>query len=214
MRFSFLAVALVLGATSATAQTQKPTPLTKPTPQVKAPQVKPNSGKPTKQGMLPSNLPGARNANTTNQNLVVGGSDDCNTPDAISGVGAFVFDQSAATTGADGQNEYSCYAFGSSTVDSDVWFEWTAPSNDLFTVQTCNLTSTDTKIAAYPGGGCPAIGTSIACNDDLCGFQSSIQFPGTAGSTYMLQIGTFPGALAGSGTFDISAFVPASISAR
>ena len=103
MRFAFLAVTLVLGATTATAQSQKPTPLVKPTPQVKVPQVKGQKGKPTKQGMLPSNLPGARNANTTSQNAVVGGSDDCNTPDAISGVGAFAFDQSAATTGADGQ---------------------------------------------------------------------------------------------------------------
>jgi hypothetical protein len=209
MRFSFLAIALVLGATSATAQTQKPTPRTKPAPQVKTTQVKTPLGKPTKQGMVPSNVPGARNANTTNQNVVVGGSDDCNTPDAISGVGAFVFDQTAATTGAEGQNEYICYDFGSSVVDNDVWFDWTAPSNDTFTIQTCNLTSTDTKIAAYPGGACPAIGTSIACNDDTCGFQSSIQFAGTAGATYMLQIGTFPGAIGGSGTFDISAFVPA-----
>ncbi|MCH2105310.1 MAG: hypothetical protein MK291_01560 [Planctomycetes bacterium] len=209
MRFSFLALVLAIGATSATAQTQKPAPLTKPAPQVKTPQVKVPVGKPTKQGMLPNTLPGARNANTTSQNVVVGGSDDCSTPDAISGTGAFAFDQTAATTGADGQNEYSCYAFGSSTVDNDVWFEWTAPSTDTFNIQTCNLTSTDTKIAAYPGGGCPTIGTSITCNDDTCGFQSFIQLQATAGSSYMLQVGTFPGAIGGSGTFDITALVPA-----
>ena len=100
MRFAFLAVTLVLGATTATAQSQKPTPLVKPTPQVKVPLIKEQKGKPTKQGMVPSNLPGARNANSTNLNVVVGGSDDCNTPDAISGVGTFAFDNSTATTGA------------------------------------------------------------------------------------------------------------------
>ena len=89
MRFAFLAATLVLGATTATAQSQKPAPLVKPTPQVKTPQVKIPRGKPTKQGMVPSNLPGARNANSTNLNALVGGSDDCNTPDAISGVGTF-----------------------------------------------------------------------------------------------------------------------------
>ena len=136
--------------------------------------------------------------------------DDCNSPDAISGVGTFPFNNQTATTGAEGQTEYSCYAFGSSAVDNDVWFSWTCPSNDTFQLETCNITSTDTKIAVYPGAACPAVGTVIACNDDYCALQSQVTFTGTAGSTYMLQIGTFPGAAGGTGSFDMSVFQPLS----
>jgi len=209
MRFSFLALTLALCASNATAQSQKPAPITKPAPQVKAPLAKKSVGRPTKQSMAPASVPGSSAASSTIQQMVVGGSDDCNTPDTISGTGAFAFDQTAATTGGEGQNEYACYAFGSSVIDNDVWFDWTAPSTGPFNIQTCNLTTTDTKIAVYPGGTCPAIGSSIACNDDNCGLQSFVQVQATAGSSYLLQVGTFPGALGGSGTFDITAIVPA-----
>ena len=51
------------------------------------------------------------------------GGDSCSSPTAISGVGTFNFDCTSATTGADGQGEGLCYAFGSTAVDLDVWFE-------------------------------------------------------------------------------------------
>jgi hypothetical protein len=137
-----------------------------------------------------------------------GANDDCNSPDAISGAGSFAFDNSFATTGAEGQNEYICYDFGSSAVDNDVWFNWTATVTEQVTVQTCGGTSTDTKVGAYPGGACPGVGSAIACNDDTCGLQSSISFAANAGSSYMLQIGTFPGAPGGSGTFSVSGVAP------
>ena len=54
------------------------------------------------------------------------GDDSCATPTAIAGTGAFAFDTSTATTGAEAQMETICYAFGSSGVDNDVWFEWTS----------------------------------------------------------------------------------------
>lgn len=37
-----------------------------------------------------------------------GGSDDCSAPDPIYGTGSFVFDNSSATTGSEGQNEPKC----------------------------------------------------------------------------------------------------------
>jgi hypothetical protein len=160
--------------------------------------------------LTPSILPGKRNANTTSMSLVVGGSDDCSAPDAISGLGQFVFDLTSASTGAEGQNETICYQFGSSSVDNDVWFAWTATTTDTFIVEICNLSSADTKLAAYPGSACPTPGSSLACNDDTCSLQSQISFPATAGSTYVLQVGNFPGAAAGTGSIDISAFQPAS----
>jgi len=137
------------------------------------------------------------------------GSDSCTTPTAIAGQGSFAYDNTLATTGAEGQNETTCYDFGSSAVDNDVWFEWTSDFTGNAEITTCGGTSDDSKIGAYPGGGCPTMGSAIACNDDACGLQSSILIPVTTGSTYMLQIGNFPGATANStGSFTITEDAP------
>ena len=97
--------------------------------------------------------------------LLAGGGDDCNLPDVIAGAGSFFFDNSLATTGTEGQSESICYAFGSTVVSTDVWFDWTATFSGFAMVDTCG-SSVDTKIAAYPGAGCPTTGTALACNDD------------------------------------------------
>jgi hypothetical protein len=114
------------------------------------------------------------------------------------------------TTGTQGQNEANCYAFGSTNVTNDVWFDWMATSTGNATMTTCGGTTIDSKIAAYPGtpGACPADGTSLACNDDACGLQSSITWAVTSGSTYTLQVGTFPGAAGGSGTYALTQQAP------
>jgi len=135
---------------------------------------------------------------------VVGGSDDCSSADAISGQGLFAFDNSQATTGSEGQSEANCYIFGNSAVANDVWFAWTADASGVARITTCSHTTVDTKLAAYPGGSCPASGTSIDCNDDTCGFQSTLNFSVTSGSTYLLQVGTWDGAGGGTGSLDIS----------
>ena len=130
--------------------------------------------------------------------------DDCVTPDAIVGQGAFPFDSSLATTGVEGQAEAICLFFGSSAVASDIWIEWTADADGDATISTCG-TAHDTKIAAYPSGGCPVAGTSLACNDDSCGLQSSMGGVAvTNGTTYLLQIGSFPGSAGGAGALNIS----------
>jgi hypothetical protein len=114
------------------------------------------------------------------------------------------------TTGTQGQNEANCYAFGSTNVTNDVWADWQATATGNASMTTCGGTTIDSKIAAYPGtpGACPADGTSLACNDDACGLQSSITWGVTAGSTYTLQIGCFPGAAGGSGTFSLTQQAP------
>jgi hypothetical protein len=131
--------------------------------------------------------------------------DDCNTPTAISGFGTFPFDNSSASTGSEGQSESLCTSFGSTTVDHDVWFAWTAPSSGVATFSLCAGTTMDSKIAVYPGSTCPTMGSALACNDDFCGFTSEVSFSVTGGSTYMLQLGNFPGASGSSGTFTLSA---------
>jgi hypothetical protein len=134
--------------------------------------------------------------------------DNCNTPDVIAGQGNFPYDTSIASTGAEGQNEASCYSFGSSGITNDMWFSWTPDATGPATISTCTALF-DTKIAAYPGGACPTIGSSLACNDDTCGLQSTILFPVVSGTSYMLQVGNFPGAAGGLASLDISIAGPA-----
>ena len=58
--------------------------------------------------------------------LALQGSDACATASPISGQGSFGYDNTAATTGTDGQTEALCYQFGSSVVENDIWFSWTS----------------------------------------------------------------------------------------
>ena len=64
-----------------------------------------------------------------------GGGDDCTAPDVVVGTGTFSFDNTAATTGIDGQTEILCDAFGTTGIDNDVWFEWTATADGLAVMQ-------------------------------------------------------------------------------
>lgn len=142
--------------------------------------------------------------------LAINGSDNCATPDAIAGAGTFTFDNTAATTGTQGQAESLCLAFGSTAVVQDVWFAWTSPATGTATMTTCGGVI-DTKIAAYPGSGCPTNGSALACNDDSgCpSFASLITFPVTSGTTYTLQVGLYPfGATPGVGSFTMSVTGP------
>ena len=141
---------------------------------------------------------------------LVGGADSCVTPDVVVGTGPFAFDNTAATTGTDGQAETICLLFGSTAVTRDVWFTWNATLTGNVVVSACNLTAVDTKIAVYQGLTCPTAGTALACNDDNCVvFESATQpFAVTAGQDYVIQIGTYPfpagtGAAGGTGQFQI-----------
>lgn len=136
---------------------------------------------------------------------LVGGSDSCATPDAVAGVGPHAFDNSAATTGAEGQTNGNCLFFGSTSVAYDVWFTWTAPSSGAATLDICAPGSVvDTKVAVYNGAGCPAA-ASIACNDDGCPtYQSTVVFAVTSGSVYTIQIGTYNFSAGGTGNFTIN----------
>ncbi|MBK7641438.1 MAG: hypothetical protein IPJ19_00065 [Planctomycetes bacterium] len=136
--------------------------------------------------------------------LALGGNDSCATPDPISGTGTFFFDNSAATTGSQGQAEALCLSFGQMAIANDVWFVWTAPQSGTATMTLCGGTGMDSKIAAYAGATCPAPGSAIACNDDSCGLQSSMSFPVNAGGNYMLQLGNYFNASPLSGTFTMN----------
>ena len=148
--------------------------------------------------------------------LVAQGSDNCAAPQVIGGTGSFPFNSTAATTGAQGQGEALCNFFGSTAIDNDVWFTWTAPSTGFAYLSMCAGTSSafDTKVAVYPGTACPAGGSSLACNDDACNFISELGFNCTAGSSYVLQIGAFPGSGGASTAGAASSSAPPSGSSR
>ena len=151
-----------------------------------------------------TSAPGALTPSTTGAAIVVGGSDDCSAAAAISGQGLFAFNNSSATTGTQGQAEPSCYVFGTSAIGNDVWFAWTADATGLAQISTCGQTTIDSKLAAYAGSSCPSDGSAIACNDDACGFQSTLNFSVSSGSTYLLQVGTWDGASGGSGSLEVT----------
>ncbi len=134
---------------------------------------------------------------------LAGGSDSCSTPLPIYGQGRFDFDLTLATTGTEGQNEAICNSNGTSGIASDVWYEWMATTDGMARLYTCGQTLIDTKVAVYAGSGCPTQGSSVACNEDFCGWQSSLEWAVTAGTVYTIQLGLLPGAGTGSGSFEL-----------
>lgn len=103
----------------------------------------------------------------------------------------------SATTGTPIGN---CGAMG-----SDVWYFYVATCTGTATASTCapGSASFDTVIAAWFAPlpcGSPRPG-ALACNDDVCGLQSTVSFAVQAGHTYYVSIGGFSGA---TGTFTVS----------
>ena len=204
--FQLLTFVVVLLASSSLAQAQQK--ITPKTAVNSAPKVLGSKGV---NPQLPKTAIQNRNLGAGNQNVVLGGSDSCLSPQAVAGQGVFPFNNSAATTGAEGQTETICYQFGSSTVDNDVWFVWTANATGTALIETCTGTSMDSKLAAYPStGACPTPGSSLACNDDACALQSAVTFACIAGTDYLIQLGNYPGSAGGSGTFSAAITGPAS----
>jgi hypothetical protein len=136
------------------------------------------------------------------------GTDTCTAPQPVVGAGPWAFDNSAATTGTQGQTETICTQYGSTVLKLDVWFTWNATFTGNAVGLTCGLgTTVDTKMAIWPGTACPTAGTALACNDDACtGYQTITNaFPVVMGNNYVIQLGVYPvGTVPGGpGTFDI-----------
>jgi hypothetical protein len=152
--------------------------------------------------------------------------DHCVGAIALTTEGVFPFDNTLATT--DGVGHTACATGLTNPTDAqiahDVWRCFTAPCSGPVYVQSCNLTSVDTKLAVYQGcNACPPDDAALRdCNDDFCGydttagfpFQSSVSFNATLGQSYLIRIGTFPGGGAfpgadgGPGSISISCGVP------
>jgi hypothetical protein len=127
-------------------------------------------------------------------------SDDCATPQVLSGAGPFAFNTYFTTTGTAGQGGTPCTF--TNGYNFDQWFQWTPTMTGTVTISTCGGTvgqpSNDTKLAAYPAGACPAVsGSALACNDDttcpggLSTFNSLITFSTTCGQSYLIQVARY-----------------------
>ena len=132
------------------------------------------------------------------------GSDACASATSIAGTGTFAFDTTGAST--DGIVDPLCAFAGTSQIEHDVWFRWTATVGTRARLSTCGGTSVDTRLAVYLGGVCG--GTMLACNDDSCGLQSEVDIPLIAGQEYLVRIGTYPGATPGPGLLSIEELTP------
>lgn len=138
--------------------------------------------------------------------------DDCGSAEPLDTVGEVFFDNPGATL--DGPPHEGCRAFGETQLDHDIWYCWTAPCSDTVFLRTCDLTEVDTRIAVYEGCACPPTDAGLlACNDDLCGvapeaFQSMVTFEAVQGQSYLIRVGTFPGAAGGAGRLRIDCGAP------
>ena len=167
----------------------------------------PRAGSPSptaKQSALAAQSPSPSSGQTA---FASAGSDICNTPDALTGNGPFFFDNTAATTGSEGQTNGNCSFFGPSGISNDVWFTWTANASGTAVLSLCGTTTMDSKVAVYASNGCPST-AALSCNDDSCGLQSQTSFACTVNNIYTIQLGNYPSALGSTGTFRIDVFGP------
>jgi len=112
-------------------------------------------------------------------------------------LGTTAYDTSGATTSAP---VWPCAIGG-----TDLWFVFNPPSSGSYTVTTCTGTGYDSALEAFTG---PCNGlTSLACNDDTCGLQSTLGFLATVGAPIYLRVGGYNGSF-GAGTLTVSRDVP------
>lgn len=121
------------------------------------------------------------------------GADNCADAPILSGLGAFDFDNTFATT--DGQPHTLCAKDGGPQIARDLWWRWTSPVTGPVTISTCGLTGVDTEIAIYaPNAVCsPGDEALIFCDDQNCNNQTEITFLAFAGNEYLIRIGSFDG---------------------
>jgi subtilisin family serine protease len=92
---------------------------------------------------------------------------------------------SSSNANATGETNEPNHA-GVSTPLNSMWFAWQAPAAGELVLDTVG-SDFDTTLAVYRGTAVNAL-TAIVSNDDAEGRQSRVQFPVTAGTTYMIAV--------------------------
>jgi len=98
------------------------------------------------------------------------------------GTGIFTYDLNGATNDFPG----TC---GDSAAAEDAWVLFSSPVAGTVTARTCGQTGADTVLEVVSACG----GTSIACNDDSCGFQSRVAAPVGSGQAVLIRVASFGG---------------------
>lgn len=133
--------------------------------------------------------------------------DECSSPMALVGDTLVIpFDNSTASTGAEGQEPTPCDGAGIIGIEHDLWYCWTSPVTGTVTIETCGFTNIDTKIAMYDGCDCPTGNTPLlCCDDDFCAPQSRMTCDVICGKQYLIQLGNKPGTPPGTGNLSLRA---------
>ena len=102
---------------------------------------------------------------------------------------------------------------GFDRIFNDVWYCYTATATGTCVVSTCQNAFFDTRIAVFNGCSCPADPSNVvSCNDncpaDTVNGTSTATFDATAGSQYLICIGSASPAQFGEGVFTVSCATP------
>lgn len=132
--------------------------------------------------------------------------DDCSFADTFSGSVTINFDTRDCFDNGGRAFTGSPQTGVCTTANNDVWVRFIPTVTGVVRVETCDSADFDTVLAVYNSGGLCA-GTIIACNDDgsgCSGGSSELNFIGTAGVLYHIQLGAKDPSVLGSGSLRIT----------
>lgn len=108
--------------------------------------------------------------------------DDFAVAEVLQGTSGTTTASNALATKEAGEPDHTGHSGGTS-----IWYSWTASATGQVDLDTCG-SSFDTMLAVYTGTAVGAL-TEVAANDDgSCGYQSSLSFAATAGTTYRIVV--------------------------
>ena len=127
----------------------------------------------------------------------ISSNDDCSQASTITD-GATLF--STENTSTDGpEHPFSaCNQGGTSSIDNDIWYDYTATCSGILSANTCGTADFDTRVAIYDGCLCPVSDANLlTCDDDAngCGVTSDAVVSGVfEGGCYKIRVGGTNGA--------------------
>jgi len=126
------------------------------------------------------------------------GGDTCALAEDVMSMMSFPYDNTAAVTSGDAGLCYTVPASASGDFHQDVWFEWTAPASGMFTASNNGI---DGLLGVFDGNDC-ATAMIVECNDSVA-MADVVNWPATAGSSYLICLAGWNATTTGTGTIDI-----------
>ena len=122
----------------------------------------------------------------------------------VAAIGPNAFNTSSSSESVDLSGRCDPGASGDDVMRRVAWFRWTATTTGRAEVSTCGTAGFDTRLAVFASCDQASV---IACGDDTpgcVGFTSRLAFDVTAGTDYLIAVGGFDAASAGSGVLVVS----------